>query len=139
MRKLNAGAVEVAIGYAAGPAGGGVAYARLGGAGAHEVIRLPFRISGLCSVLDRAAAYAAVVVTAKALRKRGVTRARFVMPDAGVVEELRMRGVVPQMLVLAYVRLRCALNAFDDVAITSGATDELMQRARAEVALNLAA
>lgn len=138
MRKFNAEAVDVAIGYAAGPAGGGVAYARVG-SGDREVIRLPFRIAGFSSLLQRAAAYAALVVTAKALRKRGVTRVRFVVPDSDVVEEITTRSVVSDMLVLAYVRLRCAFNAFDDVRIESGASDELMQRARAEVALNLAA
>jgi hypothetical protein len=36
--------LEVEVGYAAGPAGSGVAYAALNGAEGREVVRLPFRI-----------------------------------------------------------------------------------------------
>jgi hypothetical protein len=92
-----------------------------------------------CLVLDRAVAYAALVTVARSLWKRGVTRAHFLMPDRRFVEEVTTRCDVPEALVLPYVRLRCALNAFHDVEIGTGATDELMQRAGAEVALNVAA
>ncbi|MFY9737631.1 MAG: hypothetical protein WAK11_01135 [Candidatus Cybelea sp.] len=130
--------LEVEVGYAAGPAGSGVAYAALNGAEGREVVRLPFRIVRRCLV-ERTVAYAALVTVARALWKRGVTRARFIMPDPRFVEEATTRCDVPEALVLPYVRLRCALNAFHDVEIGTGATDELMQRAGAEVALNVAA
>ncbi len=131
--------LEVAVGYAAGPAGSGVAYAALSGAEGREVVRLPFRIVRRCALVKRAVAYAALVTVARALCKRGVTRAHFVMPDPQFVEEVTTRCDLPEALVLPYVRLRCALNAFHDVEIRIGTTDELMQRAAAEVALNVAA
>ncbi|MGB8151875.1 MAG: hypothetical protein WCE97_11855 [Candidatus Cybelea sp.] len=131
--------LEVEVGYAAGPAGGGVAYAALNGAEGREVVRLPFRIVRRRLLVERAVAYAALVTVARSLSKRGVTRAHFVMPDPRFVEEVTGRCDVPEALVLPYVRLRCALNAFHDVEIGTGATDELMQRAGAEVALNVAA
>lgn len=131
--------LEVEVGYAAGSAGTGVVYAALNGAEGREVVRLPFRIVRRCLLLERAVAYAALVTVARSLFKRGVTRAHFVMPDRRFVEEVTTRCGVPEALVLPYVRLRCALNAFHDVEIGTGATDELMQRAGAEVALNVAA
>lgn len=138
MRK-SGGSSEVAIGYAAGPTGSGVAYASLGRAGGDDVLRLPFRIAGLCARVERAASYAALAAVAQALHKRGVARVRFVLPDEEFVDEVTSRGEVPEHLVMPYVRLRCALNAFAMYEIISGATDDLTQRARAEVALNQAA
>jgi hypothetical protein len=131
--------LEVEVGYAAGPAGSGVAYAALNGCDGREVLRLPFRIASRRAPAERAVAYAALVTVARSLWKRGVTRAHFVMPDRQFVEEVTTRCDVSEALVLPYVRLRCALNAFHDVEIRNGATDELMQRAGAEVALNVAA
>lgn len=131
--------LEVAVGYAAGPAGNGVVYAALSAAQGREVVRLPFQIASRNGLMERAAAYAALVMVARALCKRGVTRAHFVVPDRQFVEEVTTRRDVPDALALPYVRLRCALNAFHDVEIGVGATDELMQRAGAEVALNVAA
>jgi hypothetical protein len=138
MQKLGE-VLEVEVGYAAGPAGSGVAYAALNGKRGREVVRLPFRIVGRRVLVERAVAYAALVTVARSLCKRGVTRAHFVMPDRRFVEEVTTRCDVPEGLVLPYVRLRCALNAFHGVEIVTGATDELMQRAAAEVALNVAA
>src|ERR1700722_7121744 len=138
MQKLGE-VLEVEVGYAAGPAGSGVAYAALNGAEGREVVRLPFRIVGRRVLVERAVASAALVTVARSLCKRGVARAHFVMPDSRFVEEVTTRCDVPEGLVLPYVRLRCALNAFHGVAIVTGATDELMQRAAAEVALNVAA
>jgi hypothetical protein len=131
--------LEVEVGYAAGPAGSGVAYAAFNGAEGREVVRLPFRIVRRGLLVERAVAYAALVTVARSLCKRGVTRVHFVMPDRQFVEEVTTRSDVPEALALPYVRLRCALNAFHDVEIGNGATDELMQRAGAEVALNVAA
>jgi hypothetical protein len=138
MQRRSDEVLEVAVGYAAGPAGGGVAYAALSGAQGREVVRLPFRIVRR-ALGERAVAYAALVTVARALCKRGVTRAHFVMPDRQFVKDVTTRCDLPEALVLPYVRLRCALNAFRDVEIAIGTTDELMQRAGAEVALNVAA
>lgn len=139
MRGLRDEVLEVAIGYAAGPAGSGVAYAALNGAGTRNVLRLPFRIARRLPLAERAVSYAALVTVARALCKRGITRARFVVPDRQFVEEVTTRCDLPESLALPYVRLRCALNAFHYVEVASGPTDELMQRAGAEVALNVAA
>ncbi|MFY9720374.1 MAG: hypothetical protein WAK16_12110 [Candidatus Cybelea sp.] len=139
MQRRDEAPVEVAIGYAAGPGGMGLAYAGLSDAHGREVMRLPFRIARLSLLVERAVAYAALVTVARALLRRGIRRARFVLPETGFVEEVTTRRDLPETLALPYVRLRCALNALDDYEIRSGATDELMQRARAEVALNLAA
>jgi hypothetical protein len=139
MRTMENGPVEVAIGYAAGPRGRGLAYAGLSGAGEREVLRLTFRLAGVSPPVERRGAYAAMAVVARALYKRGIRRARFIVPDREFVEQMTMRRELPETLVLPYVRLRCALNALDGFELETGATDELMQRARAEVALNLAA
>jgi hypothetical protein len=131
--------VEVAVGYAADPTGMGVAYAGVTGRHGRQVIRLPFRIARRTLLVERAVAYAALVTVARALCKRGIRRTRFILPESGFVEEVTTRSALPEQLALPYVRLRCALNAFDDYEIRGGATDELSQRARAEIALNLAA
>jgi hypothetical protein len=89
-------------------------------------VRLPFRIASRRLLVERAVAYAALVTVARSLCKRGVTRAHFVMPDRQFVEEVTTRCDVPEALVLPYVRLRCALNAFHDVEIgdrSHGRTD----------------
>jgi hypothetical protein len=139
MKKQKDDAVEVAIGYGAGPAGLGLAYAGMTGAHGREVVRLPFRIAQRSLFGERAVAYAALATVARALYKRGIRRARFVLPENEFVEEVVARRELPETLALPYVRLRCALNALDEYEIRSGATDELSQRARAEIALNLAA
>ncbi|MGB6521716.1 MAG: hypothetical protein WBE83_08095 [Candidatus Cybelea sp.] len=139
MQKSEQRASEVAIGYAVGPAGGGVAYASLERPGTHDVLRLPFRIRQTAPSTERAAGYAALVTVARAMHRLGVTRVRFVLPDEEFVREVASRSEVPDNLVLPYVRLRCALNALGAFEIAAGPADDLMQRARAEVALNQAA
>lgn len=131
--------VEVGIGYAASSAGDGVAYASLVDTGGQCVLRLPFRIARRLTPFDRAVSYAALVTVARALRKRGICAVRFSVPDAQFAQEITARSEVPETLALAYVRLRCALNALDAFEIVAGGNDDLTQRARAEVALNLAA
>jgi hypothetical protein len=113
--------VVATIGYAAGERGSGLAYARLMGNGATRLIRRVFRTA-----------------VADAMAKRRLRDVRFVIGNAAVASELATRGEVPGSLALAYVRLRCALNALS-ATVTLGTTDELTQRARAEIALNLAA
>jgi hypothetical protein len=139
MQKSGERASEVAIGYAVGPAGGGVAYASLDRAGARNVLRLPFRIRQISPANERAVGYAALVAVARALHRLGVTSVHFVLADEELVREVASRSEVPDNLVLPYVRVRCALNALGAFEIAAGPTDDLMQRARAEVALNQAA
>lgn len=127
--------VKATIGCAAN-GGNGVAYARLGVSGRH-LLRVPFRADGAAP--ERAASYAGLTAVARALRGRGVARVLFVLDDPGLLADLAANAVVPDALVLPYVRLRCALNQFDEVRLELGAAGDLAQRARAEVALHVAA
>jgi hypothetical protein len=124
------------VGYAAGEGGVGLAYARLMGSGAARVVRRVFRTADPGD--DRAVAYGAITAVADALAKRRLRGVRFVIGNAAVAAEIANRSGVPDPLMLAHVRLRCALNALD-ASVTLGTADELTQRARAEIALNLAA
>jgi hypothetical protein len=131
--------VQASIGYAVGRQGRGLAYAHLTGRGVRQVLRLPLRIGAGFPQTERASAYAALTAVARALRERGFSRARFVVDDAQFVDEVTNGRQVAEQLVLPYVRLRCALNSLSSFSVRRGATDDLTQRARAEVALNLAA
>ena len=135
MAKSTKPVAEIDLGFGVDADGRGVAYARSGS----SVLRLPFRIAHRPALLDRAGAYGALVTVARALLKRGIDRAHFHVPDRQLVDELSKRSQTPDELALAYVRLRCALNALAHYEIEFGECEELMQRARAEVALNLAA
>lgn len=138
MGRASDQAVEIAIGYAAGPNGGGVAYASVGVEGT-PVLRLPFRINPSGALAERRVGYAALATVTQALFKRGVRRVQFALEDARLVDELTTRCDLPDALSLAYVRVRCALNALERWSLRVEPTDELTQRARAEAALNLAA
>ncbi|MGC1381946.1 MAG: hypothetical protein WA814_13100 [Candidatus Baltobacteraceae bacterium] len=127
------------LGYAGDRGGNGLAYARLRLASKERLLRLPFRMTRTASSSDRAIDYAALTAVARALHERGHRKVRFVLGDEQFVEEIATRREIPETLVLPYVRLRCALNALKSFSVQTGATDELTQRARAEVALNLAA
>ena len=128
--------VVATVGYAAGEGNAGLVYARIMGDGAARVIRRPFRIPEPRD--DRAEAYGAVTAVAQALAKRRVRGVRFIIGNATLAAEIMNRSGIPDPMALAYVRLRCALNALD-AGVTAGTTDELTQRARAEIALNFAA
>ena len=78
-------------------------------------------------------------VVARALRERNVGRVRFLLDDPALLADVTERTNVPDALVLAYVRLRCALNQFRDVRFALAPSGDLAQRARAEVALHVAA
>jgi hypothetical protein len=130
--------VQAEIGYAVGPRGLGLAYARLTGSGPHKLLRSTFRTAPQ-GRSDRAGGYAAVTAVARALRDRGFDNLRFVLNDAELVQEIAKRREPPETLVLSYVRLRCVLNSLAGFSVVAAATDDLTQRARAEVALNLAA
>ena len=138
MRGCNPG-VEAAIGYAADVRGNGVAYARLTGRRKRQLLRIAFRVPAPAQPIDRASGYAALTAVARALRERGVLRVRFSLNDARFTDEVGGRRELPETLALPYVRLRCALNSLSSFSIRAGSTDDLTQRARAEVALNLAA
>ncbi len=134
--RVSRSGVEAAIGYAVGSRGLGLAYALLSGSAAPELLRSTFRtVPGS----DRAGGYAAVTAVARALRDRGFEKLRFVLNDVELVEEIAKRREPSESLVLPYVRLRCVLNSLSEFSVAAGATDDLTQRARAEVALNLAA
>ena|ERR1700727_1979547 len=135
MGKVVQPVAEIDIGYGLDAQGRGVAYARTGS----NVLRLSFRISQPASLADRAGGYGALVTVARALLKRGVNRVNFRLPDRQLVDELTKRSQPPDELILANVRARCALNALTACHIEYADCGELMQRARAEVALNLAA
>lgn len=130
-------AVEAAIGYASDAHGNGLAYARATGART-QILRVAFQISQQ-PITDRAVAYAALTAVARALWQRGLRRVRFVLADVQFVDNRSAKSDLPESLVLPYVRLRCVLNSFTAFGVRAGATDELTQRARAEVALNFAA
>ncbi|HVR46847.1 MAG TPA: hypothetical protein VMT95_09490 [Candidatus Binatia bacterium] len=136
MRASDSG-VQAEIGYAVGPRGLGLAYARLTGSGRRKLLRSTFRASR--GQTDRAGGYAAVTAVARALRDRGFDNLRFVLNDAELVDEIVKRREPSETLALPYVRLRCVLNTLAGFTVAAGATDDLTQRARAEVALNLAA
>lgn len=130
---------DVVVGFAAGSEGRGIAYAGLNESGVQQIIRVSFRVPHVARSRERAVAYLALTAVVHAVRRRGVTRARFVLPDAGFAEELSNGSTVADELTLAYVRLRCALNTLAEFFISTAANDDLTQRARAEVALNIAA
>ena len=130
--------VEATVGYAADERGNGLAYARLTGARTRRLLRVGFRVAGN-PVSDRAAGYAALTAVTRALCRRGVRDVRFVIGDAEFADEVATGQHVAPSLVLPYVALRCALNALAKFHLQPGATDELTQRARAEVTLNVAA
>ncbi|MBV8067929.1 MAG: hypothetical protein JO113_08120 [Candidatus Eremiobacteraeota bacterium] len=130
--------MEVLVGYAA-DAGGGVAYARLTGPHCSDLLRFDFRSSCPAAHADHAAAYAALTAVARALAKRKIRNASFVIADAQFVDEIVTGRNVSEAYAIPYVRLRCALNALAAFSVRVGSVDDLAQRARAEVALNVAA
>jgi hypothetical protein len=137
-RQNTGSAVEAAIGYAADTRGVGLAYARLSGA-VSRLARFRFEVPKHGPLTDRAIAYAAVATIAKALCARGIRHVRFLLGDAQLAREIASQPEIPEALVLPYVHLRCILNSLESFSVQPAATDDLTQRARAEVALNVAA
>jgi hypothetical protein len=134
--------LDAALGYAADERGYGVAYARLTTPGGEHLLRVSFRLGRgqAGSEYQRVAGYAALTAIAGELRRRGVESATFTLEDAQLVEDVTTHRPVPAPIVLPYVRLRCALNTFDRYALQVGnGAGDLAARARAEVALNVAA
>lgn len=131
-------AIVALVGYAADGRGHGVAYARATGARTRQLLRVGFRSAARPSS-DRAIAYGALTVIAQAFVKRGVREVRFVLGDAQFADEIATGRGVGETLAIPYVRLRCVLNSLAKFSVQAGVTDDLTQRARAEVALNVAA
>ncbi len=131
--------VEVVAGYATGTQGAGVAYARVTGEGRQNVLRLDFRVNAPRECRERAAGYAAMTAIVRALWKRGIRAARFIIGDEDFAEEIVTGRRVDERLAIPYVRLRCAMNSLASFDVQAGSADDLTQRARAEAALNVAA
>lgn len=131
--------VEATVGYSADAQGRGVAYARLRSRRTQRLLRLEFRVGLRRPFPDRAAGYAALTAVARMLVRRGVRVAHFRLADAQFAEEVATGGGIGDALALPYVHLRCALNALTKFRVQVSPTDDLTQRARAEVALNVAA
>ena len=124
-------AVEVAVGFAAGMRGQGIAYARIHGSAEH-LLRVAFRMRP--GFGDDEVGYAALTAVARTLRRRGLKNLRLAVDDDAIVAALN-GGDVPEAVVIPYVRLKCALNGFDEVRVTVAQAGDLAQRARAEAAL----
>lgn len=129
---------SVAIGFDADEKGNGVAYARVG---AERTLRVPFVVERFPALLSREVGYAAVTAVCRALQTRGLQRAELVVEDEHLAADLREHRDVPSPLTLAYVRLRCALNVFQEYRIAEPPQHEtdLSVRARSDVAMHVAA
>lgn len=130
---------EAQVGYAADERGRGIAYARVSAASGEHLLRVPFRVDREPTLGDREVGYAALTAIARTLVGRGIGRITFSLNDAKLVEELETHADVPDRLVLLYVRLRCTLNQFAGYRLERSAENDLAARARAEIALHVAA
>ncbi len=133
--------IHATIGFAADEHGRGLAYARLRGRGGSKVLRLPFELKGNSELLEREVGYAALNVVAERLRAGGAERVSFAIDDPQLVSDLGEHREIPPALNLAYVRLGCALNQFREhrIARTRGSAADLTARAKAEIAMLIAA
>ncbi|MEO6914155.1 MAG: hypothetical protein ABI182_09085 [Candidatus Baltobacteraceae bacterium] len=133
--------IQATVGFAADEQGRGLAYARLSGRGGSRVLRLPFSLKRYPGLLDREVGYAALDAVAKRLRSAGVERVTFAIDDPQLLSDVAEHREVPLSLSLAYVRLGCALNQFREYHLHRAGEPaaELTARARAEVALHIAA
>ncbi|HEY1429716.1 MAG TPA: hypothetical protein VGF18_09085 [Candidatus Tumulicola sp.] len=130
--------VTADVGFAANGGGTGIAYADVAGRGPTRLLRVPFRVAAR-GAQDRVVGYAALTAIARALRRWHVERVRFAIDDPALVADLGSHREVPGSLVMPYVHLRCALNQLAEVDIVEATENDLTQRARAEVAMNVAA
>ncbi len=128
-----------AVGYAADERGNGIAYVRAQTATGEQLARIPFRMQRRRELGGRDVGYGAVGAALHALREWGVRRIQLLLEEPELVDAIAGGRDVPPEMVLPYVRLRCALNAFDSAAVALGAQSDLTQRARAEIAMHAAA
>ena len=133
--------VTVAVGFAANEQGEGIAYVQVGDAAKARTLRVPFSVKRYPALLDREVGYAALTVVGTILRRRGLERAHLTIDDACLTRDLHERRDVPAPLTLAYVRLRCALNQFQEyeIANSPSSPSDLTARARSDVAMHVAA
>ena len=133
--------IEATLGYAADDAGMGVAYASIQtpSRSAPALLRVPIRVRRYTGLAGREVGYAALTAVAAALRDRKVRRVRFAVPDEDLVHDLSERRALPQPLTLPYIRLGCSFNQFNECVVVAGVNEDLSGRARAEVALHIAA
>jgi len=130
--------VDAAVGYAAAQSGHGIAYARLSSLGNEHLLRVPFRLNR--TFAPRQVGFAALTAVAVTLRKRGIHNVGFALEDQQLLDDLATHRDLDESLVLPYVRLRCALNALDEVAMRHAPEAvDLTARASAEAAFSPAA
>ena len=132
------------LAFAATPAGGGIAYVAVREADARDetLVRVSFRCPPLPALRGRDIAYAATEAVATYLLAHGFRRVVLALDDTSLARDLAEHAPLPVALTMPYVRLRCALNRFAYVdlrAIDDRSTRDLGARARAEVALAVAA
>jgi hypothetical protein len=137
--RYDEGMIQVQLGYAADLVGNGVAYARLASRTGERLVRAAFHVQRCRGLDDREVGYAALTAVATLLSKHGLDRASFVVPDGELVKDRNEHRAVPPPIVIPYVRLGCSLNHFKSYSLEYGEDPDLLQRARAEVALSHAA
>ncbi len=136
--------VVVSVGFAAGAAGEGIAYAALHGADgtAASLVRVGFRVRPLPALRGRDVAYLALGAVVAELLRRKIGVAELRTADAELCGDLSQRRSLPSALIVPYVTLRCALNRLQRAAVVFSderTVRDLTARARAEACLTVAA
>lgn len=134
MRKRVEKLTNVQVGFAVNSSGFGVVYGAVGPA--RRVLSLSFRAPGLPS---RAAAYVALDHLARALRDHKLRNVQFFVPDAELVADLTQQRALAAILIPGYVRLGCTLNQLGTTGVAYWRDPDMEARARADVALGIAA
>ena len=132
----------VHIGFAFGANGSGVVYTAIRGAGEEATACTTFALRAKPALEGRDVAYAALAAVVGELLRRGLRSVEIRLDDARLAEDLAERRGVPQMLVVPYVALRCALNRFGTVRIVAfrnRTIRDLATRALADVSFEIAA
>lgn len=131
--------MRVAIGYAADVQGRGIAYARLQKGRRTRIVQSVFEVRRHAGLAEREVGYAALEALLRSLRVHTPVL-NIELEDLEIAADLTKRREFPVQLMLPYVRVRCALNAFQTWTITaSDAARDLTSRARAELSLRIAA
>lgn len=140
MRKLGP-VVEATVGYAADRYGRGIAYLAIKRSehAAPLLLRASFLVKRYQGLGEREVGYAALAKASELLRERNVQRARFRVADPELVSDLMKHREVPPALMFPYVKLGCRINQFAEFQIEVASTEDLAARARAELALHIAA
>jgi hypothetical protein len=135
-------AADIAVGYATGERGRGVAYAAVNTGSSTAIVRLPLAVALLPGLDALEVGYAALAALASHLKARGFGRVRIRAADPRLVADLNGSGSPPKALAMAYVRIRCLLHALGSVRLESADSIEvrdLVARAQAELRLHAAA